>query len=334
MQLDSVRELKQRARQMVLQPMIAASPQALGLAFAATDVSNLRAVQPQRLFALGVARGSDGGYRLAIRLQRHSLALRRQVDKLSAMARGEVDVRFVGRIQKRAAPPWYQQTQRPLLIGCSIAHRRVTAGTLGAFVQRVGEPGTLYALSNNHVLANENNAKLGDAILQPGPLDGGTASGRVGKLAAMVRLKKTRPNLLDCALAELDTSDGIDPQRLRSIGRMAGVSADPVDEGQRVQKLGRTTGHTRGRITAFELDDVVVAYDIGNLSFDQQIEIEGEGDSPFSDGGDSGSLIVDMQRRAVALLFAGTEQGGNNGRGLTYANPIQPVLDALHVQLP
>jgi hypothetical protein len=100
-----------------------------------------------------------------------------------------------------------------------------------------------------------------------------------------------------------------------------------------VAKLGRTTGLTRGRVTAFELDNVVVGYDLGNLRFDDQIEIEGAGTDPFSDGGDSGSLIVDSDLRGVALLFAGGDQGGTNGRGLTYANPLQDVLDHLAVDL-
>lgn len=49
-----------------------------------------------------------------------------------------------------------------------------------------------------------------------------------------------------------------EPAKLRGVGTLAGVwsSDGDVDE---VEKLGRTTGHTRGRITAFELDNVVVA---------------------------------------------------------------------------
>jgi hypothetical protein len=34
---------------------------------------------------------------------------------------------------------------------------------------------------------------------------------------------------------------------------------------------------------------------------------------PFSRGGDSGSLVVDADNKAVALLFAGGDQGGANG---------------------
>jgi len=88
-----------------------------------------------------------------------------------------------------------------------------------------------------------------------------------------------------------------------------------LDDQAAVGKVGRTTGTTRGRVVTFELDNLLVSYDVGTIRFDHQIEIEGEGDRPFSQGGDSGSLIVDADRRAVALLFAGSDQGGRTIRG-------------------
>ena len=118
-----------------------------------------------------------------------------------------------------------------------------------------------------------------------------------------------------------------DLKRLRALAR-ARLSARLA-----AKKLGRTTGLTRGHVTAFELDNVIVGYDFGNARFDNQIEIEGAGSGPFSDGGDSGSLIVGSEKRGVALLFAGGDQGGTNGKGLTYANPLKVVLDALKVDL-
>jgi hypothetical protein len=56
--------------------------------------------------------------------------------------------------------------------GVSIGHYQVTAGTFGVLVydRITGEP---LILSNNHVLANSNDATIGDPILQPGPTDGG-----------------------------------------------------------------------------------------------------------------------------------------------------------------
>jgi hypothetical protein len=56
--------------------------------------------------------------------------------------------------------------------GVSIGHFKVTAGTYGALV-RDKTTGDLFIMSNNHVLANSNDALTGDPILQPAMLDGG-----------------------------------------------------------------------------------------------------------------------------------------------------------------
>jgi hypothetical protein len=217
-------------------------------------------------------------------------------------------------------------------VGCSIGHFRITAGTLGCFVQTAG--GDVRILSNNHVLADENRGKAKDAIIQPGDVDGGARpKDTVAALGRFIRLKTTATNFVDCALATLKDGIEFEHERLDGIGRLAGVAEDPVEIGDRVAKVGRTTGTTRGRVTAFELDNLIVGFDLGNLRFDDQIEVEGAGQDPFSQGGDSGSLIVNGRREAVALLFAGSDQGGKNGQGLTFANPIEAVLSALKVTL-
>jgi hypothetical protein len=207
------------------------------------------------------------------------------------------------------------------------------AGTLGCFV-RSGSSSDLYILSNNHVLADENRYPKGGNIIQPGALDGGSpTSDRVAKLTRFVRLVSGQPNLVDCAIAKLNATVQADVHKLKGIGTLAGQRTDDLQVGDAVHKVGRTTGVRHGRVTAFELDGVEVEYDTGVFSFDNQIEIEGAGNRSFSDSGDSGSLIVDDQMLAAALLFAGGDHGGSNGRGLTYANPIAVVLDALRVKL-
>jgi hypothetical protein len=218
-------------------------------------------------------------------------------------------------------------------VGTSIGHFAITAGTLGCFVsaRRGGQP---LILSNNHVLANENRGKRGDAIVQPGPYDKGKRpKDAVGTLANFVRLKRSEPNAVDCATAAMKDTIKFDAAKLEGLGRLAGLSDALLDEGDAVDKVGRTTGLTRGRVTAFELDNVLVEFDLGVLRFDGQVEIEGAGDAAFSDGGDSGSLIVNADLFGVGLLFAGGDVGGSNGRGLTYANPLRTVLDALKVDL-
>jgi hypothetical protein len=306
----------------------------------------------QRSLALGVARrGTE--YRLAIRLQRAALRDSPIVEHLKRQAKGEVDIRLVGRIDKRGNPPraasrrgplvnaaaagaWYRANTRPLLIGASVGHFRITAGTLGAFVDREG---AVCMLSNNHVLANEDAARAGDAILQRARSDGGRRpADAVARLSRWVRLKRRGSNLVDAALATLKAGQSHDPRLLRELvggkdRKLKGLGPEFIDEGDSVYKVGRTTGASKGRVTAFDLDNVVVNYDAGNLRFDGQIEIEGVGTKPFSDGGDSGSLIVNSRMEAVALLFAGSDTGGRNGAGLTYANPIHRVLEDLKATL-
>jgi hypothetical protein len=270
-----------------------------------------------------------------VRLQDRALEKSELVERISATAKGEVDVRYVGRLRARATP-WYRTRQRPLLIGSSvgfIAKDFIVAGTLGCFV-RPHSGSTLYILSNNHVLADENRYPRGGTILQPGTLDDGDATtDRVAKLTRFVRLVPGVPNLVDCAIAKLNANAVVNLHKLRGIGTLAGLRTDELDIGDVVHKVGRTTGVRHGRVTAFELDGLQVEYDIGVLSFDDPIEIEGSGARSFSDSGDSGSLIVDDDLKAAALLFAGSDHGGKNGKGLTFANPIAAVLTALNVTL-
>ena len=347
MRLESAQDLKQMLLENIVIPFVATEPFAVG--------AQPRELVPRvhRSVALGIA-PHDGEYRVAVRLQRPGLLESPLVEQITREARGEVDVRFIGRIDKRAkrastkrvAPrraqpsqatrPWYQQDTRPMLIGASIGHVNITAGTTSAFVRR----GTaVHVLSNNHVLANEDRARTNDWILQRGPYDGGRQPAqRVARLKQWVRLKPTGTNFVDCAIAALQPTITYDAGRLRQLvnnqdRKLAGVAADALDAGDTVYKVGRTTGGTTGRVTAFDVDNVVVAYDVGNLRFDNQIEIEGAGRQAFSDGGDSGSLIVNDSMHAVALLFAGGDHGGSNGLGLTYANPIQRVLADLKATL-
>ncbi len=329
MQLDSVRELKAG----LLQSVVPSLPVKKSGAIKASAKG--KGAQPSRIqqtVALGVSSKGGSGYRLAVRVQRRDLLDGPEVESIRKRAKGEVDVQYVGRLSKQAVR-WNQQRVRPLRPGLSIGHYKITAGTLGCFVTS-RKTGELFMLSNNHVLANENDADEGDAIVQAGPDDGGKRStDRVGRLATFVKLKKTVPNIADCALASIDPSIESVVGSLKGIGALGGLGPEFLPKHSGVAKVGRTTGVRHGRVTAFELDNVVVEYDFGNASFNDQIEIEGAGLKAFSDGGDSGSLIVDDDRLAVGLLFAGGEEGGANGAGLTYAHPIRTVLDLLKVDL-
>lgn len=333
MELDSVRGLKAFLQQTVITPL-ASPPIVKSFVLEAGPTSELPATPPT--IALGVAGKPDqkkGTFLLAVRIQTRELENSPQVESIRQQARGEVDIQYIGLPTKREGLSWPRGRSRPLKIGASIGHHSVTAGTLGAFV-RSRDDGKVLILSNNHVLANENIGKEKDPILQPGTWDGGVNPGdKVGELLRWVKLRREGANLVDGALATIGPGLEYDARALTGIGDLAGLGDAILAKDGLVSKVGRTTDKTSGRVTAFELDNVVVQFGIGPIRFDGQIEIEGADDAPFSQGGDSGSLIVDADRRAVGLLFAGNDHGGANGKGRTYANPLRAVLDALEVDL-
>jgi hypothetical protein len=329
MKLDSARELKTRIHDTVIRPLASSVVTRRTLGVAAQPLAITGEVPPT--LALGITRKPQGDYSLAVRVQKRGLEKSPAIDTIRKLAKSEVDIRYIGRVAKFSK---FRERTRPLKIGLSIGHYMITAGTLGAFVRDLAG-GAVMILSNNHVLANENKARHGDPILQPGPFDDGTdPADRVATLTRFVSLKQTGPNLVDAAVATLDPGIEYDARNLTGLGgKLAGAGSSFLDDQTPVGKVGRTTGTTRGKVVSFELDNLLIAYDGRALQFDNQIEIEGKGKAPFSEGGDSGSLIVDSDRLAVALLFAGSDQGGTNGKGLTYANPLASVLSALKVEL-
>lgn len=233
------------------------------------------------------------------------------------------DVVAVGEI---VAQP-FRGRYRPAPGGVSIGHVKITAGTLGCLVKRGGR---VFILSNNHVLANVNAARLNDPILQPGPYDGGKMpKDLIAKLARFVPIdfSPTGSNLVDCAIAT--------PQRLESsyvtskniwYGTVSSKIVAPKMD-LLVKKAGRTTQRTRGRVTGINASLRVGYGTAGAALFRNQIVIQSLTTSPFSQGGDSGSLIVsDTGNNPVGLLFAGSATH-------TIANPIAAVLAALQVTI-
>lgn len=245
---------------------------------------------------------------------------------------------------------------RPAPGGVSLGHYQVTAGTFGVVV-RDRASGDRLILSNNHVLANSNDAAFGDPILQPGAVDGGTVSADtiahlerfctieyttlpgtcgtadvyalVGNALARlvgsshrvvtVQVHPQAANLVDAAVAR-PLDDGAIEDEILEIGAIAGTASATL--GMAVRKSGRTTGLTTGTITVLNAT-VDVSYGVGRAArFENQIVT-----TAMSQGGDSGSLLVAGNAgQAVGLLFAGSEQ-------TTIHNPIQAVLDCLDVTI-
>jgi hypothetical protein len=337
MKLESIRELKQ---QLLAAPQTLAQPMAAAESMRTFSRRTEMATRALGRIALGAAPAKDG-YRLAIRQQQSGPLVAAATEEIKRLAKGEVDVQYVGRIAKQVdvtKAAYYRRRRRPLKIGSSIGdvpNGFIAAGTLGCFVISRAASRYFGILTINHVIAGENSNRLGDPIVQQGTLDGGKAPDDViGELGKVIKLKATGINRVDAAFGILYEGIDVDVQTIGNLGKLNGEEdVANLPEKATVYKVGRTTGQTKGRVTAFDLDNILVEYDIGVARFDGQIEIEGTGKRSFSDAGDSGSLIVDADLNAIGLLFAGGDEGGTNNKGFTYANPIAAVLDALEVDI-
>jgi PKD repeat protein len=214
--------------------------------------------------------------------------------------------------------------ERPVPLGVSTGHPDVTAGTIGARVR--DQAGNVYALSNNHVYANSNNASIGDSALQPGTYDGGQdPQHKIGELYDFQEIDFSGGNNVIDAAIVVTTTDDVSNITYSGYTPIS-TPADP-SVGLPVKKDGRTTGLTTANISATNVT-VTVCFEqwwifcTRSATFVNQIGIEGSG---FSAGGDSGSLIVTQDgNRPVGLLFAGSSTH-------TFANPIQPILERFDV---
>ena len=241
---------------------------------------------------------------------------------------------------------------RPAPGGVSLGHIDITAGTLGCLVKKNNQ---IFILSNNHVMANSNNAQIGDPILQPGPYDGGTdpqdriatlsefvpvsfvevpsgcstskiitaiLNGLAAFVGSDVRFKpvstKALTNLIDAAIARpVNDSDVIN--EIMEIGPIQGVIE--AELGMAIKKSGRTTGLTTGEITQVDVTSTV-GYGGSNVAiFTDQLMA-----GAMSQGGDSGSAVLSSDDKLTGLLFAGSDSS-------TVMNRIQNVFTAFGVTL-
>ncbi|MCB0260348.1 MAG: hypothetical protein KDI38_04340 [Calditrichaeota bacterium] len=271
-----------------------------------------------------------------------------------------VDVVATGPIYAQQAPTG---RFRPAPGGVSVGHYLITAGTLGCWVRKNGK---FYMLSNNHVLANSNDASIGDAILQPGPYDGGNnPADKIATLSEFVPIEfdggsgggggsncsiansiasvlnvmaatvgsETRmaavltprtpsgqaaQNLVDCAIAEPLNQNDVRNEIL-NIGPVTQTAEAAL--GMAVKKMGRTTSFTTGTIQQIDATVTVNYGSNRNATFVDQLIT-----SAMSEGGDSGSAVVNDSNQLVGLLYAGSTT-------ITILNRIQNVFTALGVSL-
>ncbi|MFE9115740.1 hypothetical protein ACFYN9_39930 [Streptomyces collinus] len=280
-----------------------------------------------------MSRKETRGYQLELRLEVGELREHPAVVDVLTAARGEVNVEVTGRISALGTQQNpYQCRHRPLQVGHSVGHGLVGAGTLGCFVRFPGQPGTVGVLSNNHVLAATNRGAIGDPVFQPGRLDsGGRPRDRIGALSHFVPLEEGKENQLDVAAATLDPEIKTIGNRLPE-GDLEKV-LDPSFDDDLLAKVGRSTGHTKGRLSVTELDLMQVEYRIGNaefryFNFSNVIEIAGTNGFSFSAPGDSGSMVYSPRTRVgYAMIFAGNDMANRS-----YAMPLPAALHAVKAE--
>lgn len=248
--------------------------------------------------------------------------------KVDAM---DTDVVEVGPLRPLAID--YRAPSRPAVLGgYSVGHYRAETGSIGCLV--TGHAATdgaspLY-LSNNHVLANYNDAKAGDAIIQPGLLDWGLTSDKIGELHRFVSLvihpesvptSQMTANTVDAALFRLTT--GTSSAVIAGMGNVpTWRAAGQVDLGLGVRKAGRSTGVSYGQVL-YTAATVIVGFGWrGRALFRDQVVT-----TWMTAGGDSGALLLaDADNSAVGLCFAGSNT-------VSIANPIDAVQSELAVSV-
>lgn len=247
---------------------------------------------------------------------------------------------------------------RPALGGDSIGHYAITAGTFGCVVKLFGQR---MILSNNHVLANSNEANVGDVILKPGVYDGGKPENQIASLEKWEEIsfigeglpdtncsianglasilnffsemfgRKSRmraystqaeSNLIDAALARPIINSDISDE-IRDIGKV--LSVKPAELGMKVHKQGRTTGYTIGFVDQIDVTTQVSYGTNKTAIFSDQLIISSEDNKSFSQSGDSGSAILN-NNSLVGLLFAGSDT-------VTIVNRIENVFNILGCSL-
>lgn len=237
-----------------------------------------------------------------------------------------VDVQKVGQGRAEALI----SVNRPAKPGFSVGNRVGGSGTIGCVVQDRATSNQ-FGLTCAHVLAPVPTASTGDRVLVPS-LAEARASHVLGR-ARMGSLEQFLPPVFsDSAVAEnvdVATFSPTNPATLDSriaiVGRRPSGVASTVTVGMPVRKVGASSELTTGEVKfihmIFWLAYPTPTGEEVTAGFQDLIGI-----SHFSNFGDSGSLVLTEDGKAVGVVLGSTPE-------FTACLPIQRALDALNCDL-
>jgi hypothetical protein len=218
--------------------------------------------------------------------------------------------------------PWERHsTVQP---GISVGSAKAEAGTLGLIVYDA-ETGAPCMLSAFHVLAGPFGA-IEDPITQPARIDQGRAP--ADTVATLLRFH--RPGSWgDAAVAKLNGQRPFAAEQLGSAARLTGLGPPTID--QVLEKCGRTTGVTRGRVEGTGTYYYAHApYGIGGF----RLSSDGFDDPERQDlsaVGDSGAVWYDPATGVGVGLHCAGESGSD--REFAIASYLSRVMKTLQVSL-
>ena len=317
-----------------------------------------RPAPPDYQIGIGASFNTAKDFNIEVRIQNAGSRAAEAAEEVKEAARDEANVRVVPRLQilpihrirellsKKPSP--LGAKLKPIYPGASVSVAWGGTGTLGGFVFL--EDGGAGIVSNNHVLARMGRAKSeleygledADKVFQPGGEDSKarTPDFTVGKLHSFVDFSTGRRHSMDVAVARLTSNNRtiggnvltqemgapkeiklLEPMEILDLAQQLGRPPVPA-------KLGRTSGFTTGSISAFDISHTLDT-EVGNLTFEAITEISSDPKSRFSDVGDSGSAVFDLESGIpFGLHFA----GGHRADDTTYYSfccSLPACLDAM-----
>ena len=252
---------------------------------------------------------------------------------------------------------------RPLVPGFSTGLKRnqsFGAGTIGAVLADAATagvaspaPGTvpaqplsasdllnrgipLFFLTASHVVTAPDPAA--EDVLQPAVQDNGDPrTDIVGRPDRWTRFPQSNISGVDVIWADAAAvllADTAIRASIQDIGLPSGelvLTKDQLDAGITLQKSGRTTSRTQGRLISLHTS-VTQSLFMGDIRYLEQAIVEARDGTTIADTGDSGSLVLDDQRRAAGLLVGSANRAGEFSQMVV--TPIRLAIGDLNHNTP